>query len=950
MPDPYYDPSLPQNQIPLPQYSNIPTPADQMAGYNYLMNNQMLLNQTQSTTMQTLQMAQYNFHQHMASALQGTMAAGMAVYGAGKSITDKAHERQYNDMLLGGGNYVMERSAWRDAMWGFGIAQSDIGRAMKIGGRRPEFVTGAEYQFQAARSWDYRKEEMMDMLMGGGATMGASALGMAVGGPMGFVAGTAVGIGLDATLGQVMKPIIEHRKYRRDINMFTDMADLNRGIGQRRMSREASGQLADQFFEHDHSKWLYVPIIGESLAKRIGPEVKYGETFKKMASLDLFRDISPDDIEKISSQVKKTAEVIDKYAGLMHTTRDAVLQMKGSFRSLGMNDTQQNMALSQLGAFTLSTGMSAEQGMAMGRSFIGLGQQFGYFNTMDPRSQQSVGLMNTASIVAAQNAGLIWQGYDPGTLSQQQYANAANFSNTGWGRVLEHGGGNVGLTAAYYGRMGGGNVGVGMALEETSLYGRRGNPLSVLKRGVEAAIKEFGFEKGLAVMLKQQTTQEGRDQVLSYATGLSDISENAAAISATEKMLQNSGRGLDKRNNTSFRLGDAILQSQSYNKGIFSSDFGGMGSLRADMSSVLNEIMTSPVIEKTSGDIYYTAKRAYSDFNEDFQNYYQNIPMMGGGKEIKEQLITKLMEGGYADTRDKAINIINNRMRTFEKEGGGRSALGLDSLFGIKFGSGALGKLEKVVGRESILDYASKYSKDTGFRKTLATQYERDAYKKYREIFTKDQTKFNRVISRLSSEIGVVGAGEDKLGKKYSAMLKIMQQEGLAVKNEVGGYSAPWSAIFMAARDLLNDQFGGSSISSLYNTYNEEKSKGGISGTFDEYIDKYKYIATDLGNFSKLSGNELTNYIQKHGAGFKYNIGLALGLDEAAAEKILQGATLGGPEQKQKFIDTLANVVSQGRKATDQEKTLLANGGDGEKVALDSLTKACEAIAAALKQ
>ena len=58
----------------------------------------------------------------------------------------------YQDMLMGGGNYVLERSKWRDFTWASGLANTGIGRALQIGGRRPEFLSGGEFQYQMERS------------------------------------------------------------------------------------------------------------------------------------------------------------------------------------------------------------------------------------------------------------------------------------------------------------------------------------------------------------------------------------------------------------------------------------------------------------------------------------------------------------------------------------------------------------------------------------------------------------------------------------------------------------------------------------------------------------------------------------------------------------------------------------------------------------------------------
>ena len=139
MPDPqmpydgnYQDYQQQQQQMQMPQ--------NMAFNNNYMQNNAMLMNMGQSNIQATMATASYNFHQHMQDVLQGTMASAMAVYNTGRLATDKARETVYQDQLMGNGVFALERSTWRDVAWGTGLAGSDFGRALKIGGRRPEFM------------------------------------------------------------------------------------------------------------------------------------------------------------------------------------------------------------------------------------------------------------------------------------------------------------------------------------------------------------------------------------------------------------------------------------------------------------------------------------------------------------------------------------------------------------------------------------------------------------------------------------------------------------------------------------------------------------------------------------------------------------------------------------------------------------------------------------------
>ena len=306
MPDPgmpYYDNTGGQ------QYGqDVPNPSQQMMDYSYLQNNQQIMNQGQSNISNTMRIAQDNFHRDMSLVLQGTMAAGMAVFNTGKSIVEKAKETQYQDQLLGNGNYVLERGFMRELHWGAGFAQSDLGRSLKIGGRKPEFLSQEELQFQMQRSWHHRTEELGIEVGGGGVAVGSSLLGMALTRPMGLVKGSLVGMAIDQTAGRFYDvAIAQPAEYRRNFRKMTEVTDLNSGAGQRRMSAEASDELSGRFYERDQQSWArYIPLVGDALADRLAPDTKASEIMPKMMQLGLFRDQNLKDVDKMEAFVKDT--------------------------------------------------------------------------------------------------------------------------------------------------------------------------------------------------------------------------------------------------------------------------------------------------------------------------------------------------------------------------------------------------------------------------------------------------------------------------------------------------------------------------------------------------------------------------------------------------------------------------------------------------------------------
>jgi hypothetical protein len=284
MPDPgmpYYDPT--QNQfgaIPQQQPMQYQMP-DQSMGYQA--NNQFLMQQQQSQFQQTMATAQYNMQQQMQTVLQGTMAAGMAIYNTGKSVVDKSREHMYQDMLVNQqGSYVLERSFGRELSWGSGLAGSDLGRALKIGGRQPEFMSQEELQFQMNRAWGHRTHEMMFGLGGGATAAGSSLVGMSMFKKVGMVKSLAGGMAIDAVLGGAYELAIAGAENRHEFRKFTEIQDLNQRVGQTRLSESTSGQLADRFFAEDRQSGVrWIPLVGDLLADRMGPNTKRGNLQKR---------------------------------------------------------------------------------------------------------------------------------------------------------------------------------------------------------------------------------------------------------------------------------------------------------------------------------------------------------------------------------------------------------------------------------------------------------------------------------------------------------------------------------------------------------------------------------------------------------------------------------------------------------------------------------------------
>ena len=99
-------------------------------------------------------------------------------------------------------------------------AQSDFGRALKIGGRKPEWLSDAEYAYQQSRSAHLRMEELTDMGIGALSSVPGMAAGVMTPG-----VGWAIGVGI-AVLGMAMS--IFSQKLIDDITkIISHYSDIN---------------------------------------------------------------------------------------------------------------------------------------------------------------------------------------------------------------------------------------------------------------------------------------------------------------------------------------------------------------------------------------------------------------------------------------------------------------------------------------------------------------------------------------------------------------------------------------------------------------------------------------------------------------------------------------------------------------------------------------------------
>ena len=539
-----------------PQYNSNPAPVQQMQDYSYLYNNQSIIQQQQQSSNNTIQIAQANMQQHMATVLQGTMAAGMAIYSGGNAVISKGKEMQYNDMNFGNGKFVLERSFGRDVAWGMGIAQSDFGRALKIGGRKPEFLTGGEYEYQMSRSTRLRGEELEDMALGGAMSLGGMAMAGVIGGPWGIAASIVAQPLADFATGG----LLAKRRHARDFRHFTETTDTGRG--RQRIGEYESGELAGRFFKHDYS------IMEETFGTtRFKPNTDYTKLSKDMMTSGLLKDINLNDVDALEMEVKKTAKFIEKFAGILKMTKDEVLKLKASFKDLEVSESGQTDLFNQFGKIGYATGMSGQQIGAYAQSFMSSGIVSGYSGT----KSASEGLSTVAAYDALQRYGIISKAFgDPGTLAVQAQAGAQAFGKSAPGMVFGMGGTPEAARQKLI-EMGGGSLVKGFLEQKMGLSEKPYSGEDSIKNLLSEQMKrdpDTGLLKGLGY-LQQAGVINDADAKRWYTKMLGGIDEDklvkreAAKAKAKSLGLKDNSLGFD-----SFKYDESVsgLQSNTYSR------------------------------------------------------------------------------------------------------------------------------------------------------------------------------------------------------------------------------------------------------------------------------------------------------------------------------------------------------------------------------------------------
>lgn len=945
MPDPYqYDPSLAGQSmaVPQPYYPQVQAPAQQMQDYSYLANQNFIMNQQYQNNNNTLAIAQQNMQMQMQSVLQGTMAAGMAIYSTGKMAHEKMREAQYQDMLLGNGKYVLESSNWRVLAKATGLMDSSIGQALKIGGRRPEYLSEAEYGFQLDRMVHHRKEEFFDQLLSGGATAAGMALGTAVGGPLGMVGGLVAGTAIDMTIGKVMEPFLASRKAGREMRQYMEVTDLNRGVGQRRMTEETADELGRWAHDQDTSAWKYVPLVGGIVNGRLSRDTKFEKLIKDMSKEELFRDVDIKDIDKIKKRVEETAEVIEKFAGLMHVTKETVLKMKGNLSRMGYTAGQQDTTLNNIANFTMGTGLTAETGMSYNQAFMMAGYGAGYYNQNQPGRQGAYGLMEVASIKAGQEANLVSRLEDAGTLAMSNYAQAINTMNTPWGKVIQRGGGSLGKTEDYYRKLGNGSVALGMQLDR---FNKDTNPLENMQDYVTQTYKEVKNMTGDA--------RSARAFLLSMASNRQEA-ENIESMLDGSKLYMDKAAILSEKKG--FRATHQLEDDKSYKPtealkalGILKSEFGGINLFKGDIRSAGRDTLDifrrkGTVTQEGSSNDVWTKYSALGSAETVWSNFawrkvspskQDRLSASDEYKNAADKIDLLYQDMAYKNLSQKQIDermgevkefLVSNKIAEDDKEA------------------------EKFLGSR-ILDKEKKEHKIGDTQKSFYDNFRSDKASAFKFLLGNEGKKYSGLAQTFGQKLS--GKSTDEIMKIASVWGggsredrdKIAKEYGLADLSQMR-YNDPYNvgtdpdkAVGYAIRATLQGRGITEQTAKVVDNFTRSIQ--------DKYGSKAQDKLSDILYLRDQIGSKNFNWDAKAKSGFG-----AIMLDEEMAKRALAQLDTMNAEQRQsqiaKFMNLSVENITDKEKKAKMEAMINNPSDDPNRAAIDNLAQACSELAKAI--
>jgi len=439
----------------------------------------------------------------------------------------RLQEHVYNDVYLGGGKYNLERSAWRDFAYGSGLAQSNFGRAFKIGGRKPEWITQHEFQRQIALSSEMRWDEFKEGLIENTLRFAPMAFG-----PVGM----AVGVVADPFIDMMYAD----NRAGRDAVMFANANTANRGIGQRTFSRKEADDLGRYFHSRDRSWASHLPLIGS----RFNPDTDLEQVWKAEFTGGGLKNLNLRDTDGVKRHVEDMRKLLEDGAATMNTTKEA---MQGFFDVLSKFNITTKRGREQMSGvlreFRAANGLSFEQAQNEMTNYMLAADASGQDFTA--ASRHTMQQRTYANLLKEQ--GIISAGADPASLALQSQEGAANWARyTGAGMVASAGGGlgNVSAWAAMAAQRGGGNIAEGYMRLKLGMEHGNITPHQAQIKHIRDMINGYGNAAGYAAMEQMGYTGDSAKMMWNEAAYGIDINATSALLARSAKARNdNNGKG-----------------------------------------------------------------------------------------------------------------------------------------------------------------------------------------------------------------------------------------------------------------------------------------------------------------------------------------------------------------------------------------------------------------------
>lgn len=527
-----------QPQQPIPGISSSFNPGQQQFS-NIQQMNPMLQQQADQIAVQsmvtsrtTMALAQQNLMQSMHFAMMGTMGAFSDVTRRGGAmITSMSPAGRYNDMLAPNQNWALESSFRREVGYGFsnmlGLNPMTSPMSRMIQGRRPEFLTEAEYGTTMGYASQIRQAELtkgMQSIAGSGLmTMGASALGLGLG----------ASIALPMIGGVVLDRFLEAQHAEHESLLRSQMTVRNKrvGIGQQYIDSREMEKVHSSFYEKDNpyaSRFFGDNAIGRAFK----PDIEKLKVFQSAADNGLlaFENL---DAESIIKQITKISDTVEKFSRIGKVTREVSMKLMGELKGAGIHGDKLFADFGSAAITSSITGIDLQSLVGMKSDAARQGSYRGY----DTFSASS-GVENIISGYAMMQSNGMFKQKDISRLTQIRQQDNNRSPKDTMALLLRFGGDQNKLNE-WLNRSGGGD-GIAVGLENLPLMNLP--QVDLMKAAVDTAYKKTGGGDW-NTMLKSgwlnSVPEELRSSAQAYHLGFDKLADRQVMAEGYKRMTKN---------------------------------------------------------------------------------------------------------------------------------------------------------------------------------------------------------------------------------------------------------------------------------------------------------------------------------------------------------------------------------------------------------------------------